>query len=309
MCAKPIWLAERQLHVPCGICLLCRNRYARDWAIRCWHEAQLHECDCPGLQCVDPLRHRGNCFGTLTYDDDSLPKHGSLDKVAAQLFMKRLRKGIDPIKVKFYLSGEYGEKNKRPHYHFMLFGYRLERGVEVPSDSGFPVYESPELSEYWKHGIVTVGDVSFASACYVTQYIVNKKDKIARTYKKWNCDPDTGELNEIEVEFSHMSRGGSRKGSSGIGAGWYDKFRPEVERNDNVVVDGNEVMPPRYYDYLLVKRDLAAARVVKLRRERKSKMYNKVGREWSQEYYEDRRDRMAREVIARRELEELERRL
>ena len=68
---------DLQVKLPCGQCIGCRLEKARQWAIRCVHEASLWE---------------KNCFITLTYNDDNLPANGSVSKREFQLFMKRLRK-------------------------------------------------------------------------------------------------------------------------------------------------------------------------------------------------------------------------
>ena len=66
--------ADRRIDVPCGRCIGCRLEYSRQWAMRCVHEASLHE---------------DNCFITLTYADDYLPPLASLRKTDFQKFMKR----------------------------------------------------------------------------------------------------------------------------------------------------------------------------------------------------------------------------
>ena len=63
--------------LPCGRCIGCRLERSRQWAMRCVHEASLHEA---------------NCFITLTYDDAHCPKDGSLRFEHWQKFMKRFRK-------------------------------------------------------------------------------------------------------------------------------------------------------------------------------------------------------------------------
>lgn len=284
MCVRPIWLREQKVHAPCGFCVECRSRYARMWAIRCVHEASLHE---------------ENCFGTLTYDDEHMPEHGSLRKRDFQLFMKRLRKSLGDKKVRFYHAGEYGDLNFRPHYHFLLFGHSFGNRTILKESCEFVLYRSGELESLWQSGLSSVGDVSFRSANYVARYVMKKVDQVGRK-KKYSCDPLTGELHEIEPEYSTMSR------RPGIGRGWYEKYGEEVVRLESVRMDGAELQPPRYYDALLRERDEAAFEVMKLRRERKAKEH------WSgkaEPYSEDRRDRMAREVIARKRLEDATRRV
>ncbi len=68
---------DSPLKLPCGQCVGCRLARSAHWAVRCVHEAQLHS---------------ENCFITLTYAPEFLPKDGSLQVRHFQLFMKRLRK-------------------------------------------------------------------------------------------------------------------------------------------------------------------------------------------------------------------------
>lgn len=68
---------DSEVTIPCGQCIGCRFEKSRQWALRCVHEASLHE---------------ENCFITLTYNPEHLPKSNSLDKSHFQKFMKRLRK-------------------------------------------------------------------------------------------------------------------------------------------------------------------------------------------------------------------------
>jgi len=71
--------------VPCGRCINCRLNRAQQWAIRITHEAQLHDT---------------NSFVTLTYSDENLPLHNSLNPRHFTLFMKRLRKNLTTQKQK-----------------------------------------------------------------------------------------------------------------------------------------------------------------------------------------------------------------
>lgn len=48
---------------PCGGCVGCRLEKSRSWAVRCTHEASLYS---------------SNCFLTLTYSPENLPKYGTL---------------------------------------------------------------------------------------------------------------------------------------------------------------------------------------------------------------------------------------
>jgi len=93
---------RRSLSLPCGKCIGCRLVKRRSWAIRCMHEASLHN---------------ENSFLTLTYDDnhDKL----SLDYSDFQSFIRRVRKKFG--KVRFFMCGEYGDLTRRAHFHALFF--------------------------------------------------------------------------------------------------------------------------------------------------------------------------------------------
>ena len=114
------------INVPCGQCIGCRLQKSLDWAVRCVHEKSLHE---------------ESSFVTLTYDDEHLPKNGSLVYRDFQLFMKRLRKEFAPTNIRFYMCGEYGETFSRPHYHACLFNCFFPDRKRIPGgNSGSPLY-------------------------------------------------------------------------------------------------------------------------------------------------------------------------
>lgn len=79
-------LGDDIFQLPCGKCRGCRLEKSRQWALRIMHEASLYD---------------DNCFVTLTYDDEHLPKDGSLVKKDFQLFMKKLRKKFDS-RIRFF---------------------------------------------------------------------------------------------------------------------------------------------------------------------------------------------------------------
>lgn len=220
---------RRSLTLPCGQCIGCRLERSRQWAVRCMHESQMHEL---------------SSFVTLTYDDEHLPVHGSLRYRDFQLFMKRLRKRVGPVR--FYMCGEYGEKRWRPHFHALLFGCFFEdRERWRESASGFPLYRSKVLESLWDLGTCEVGDVSFDSAAYVARYCMKKITGPNSDAHYERMDPATGELFWLEREFTRMSL------KPGIGFKWFERFRSDVFTEDHVVVNGMKCKPPRYYDRLL----------------------------------------------------------
>lgn len=196
--------------------------------MRCLHEAKLHE---------------KNCFITLTYNDESLPKDRSLHYRDFQLFMKRLRKKYGS-NIRFYMCGEYGEKFDRPHFHACIFGFDFsDREYWKRTGSGSKLYRSKELEKLWEYGFSSIGDVNFESAAYVARYIMKKvtgQGKHDQHYKF--TDLETGEVLEKKSEFNKMSL------KPGIGYEWFKKYKSDVYPHDYVIINGRKVRPPKYYD-------------------------------------------------------------
>lgn len=241
--------------VPCGQCSGCRLKRSRDWAVRCMHEASLYLVPCG---CCKPARVHGNCFVTLTYSDEFVPRGGSLVKKDFQDFLKRLRRRFPHDKIRYFHCGEYGEKYGRPHYHACLFGFDFPDKYQWSVRKGFPVWRSSVLEGLWPYGNSELGSVTFESAAYVARYIMKKvtgetaKDHYAVVVE---VDEETGECETVDrvPEYVTMSRGGNVKGPGnlgGIGKRWFQKFQADVFPSDEVIVDGYPVQPPKYYDGL-----------------------------------------------------------
>lgn len=223
--------------VPCGSCLGCDLERSRQWAVRCMHEASLHEA---------------NAFVTLTYDDEHLPAGGSLDPSAFPLFMRRLRKAARDG-VRYFYCGEYGENFGRPHYHALLFGWWPADAEQSGVRGDHAVYRSTTLAGLWPQGFSEVGSVTFDSAAYVARYVTKKVRGAASAEHYQAVDRETGEVFQRAREFAQMSR------RPGIGAGWFGRFGGELERNGTVVVSGKETPMPRYYRKLMDKASPEAA--------------------------------------------------
>lgn len=160
-------------------------------------------------------------FVTLTYADENLPPGGSLVKVDAQRFMKRLRFAYQSDTgrfLRFYLVGEYGEQKGRPHYHVILFGVD-------------PQWMTNHLPGIWGLGFVHVGTITEGSIAYVADYSL-------KVLKNASCSSD-GKI----PQFRLMSR---RPGIGGSAwAGVADSLRGEGVADDLDVKGGpREVRVP-----------------------------------------------------------------
>lgn len=234
--------------VPCGQCIGCRLDYSQSWAIRCLHEASLYD---------------DNSFLTLTYNDESLPPYGSLNPEHFTLFMKRFRAEIEPLKIKFYMCGEYGEL-RRPHYHALIFGYEFpDKTLWSFGQQKNPLYRSAQLERLWPHGFGSIGELNHKTAGYVARYTIKKlrgpalsvRDPETDLLPYQVVDLATGQVVDLHPEYGRMSRGGSKKGSHGIGYEWYQKFKTDVFPDDFVIHNGKKVKTPNYYRTLLATED------------------------------------------------------
>ena len=233
---------SKLLQIPCGQCIGCRLEYSRQWANRCMLELQYHD---------------SAYFATFTYDDEHVPRTAygdpetgeaipalTLDKRDFQLLMKRIRKRFSDDKIRFFMSGEYGSKTFRPHYHVILFGLHLTdlTVYKTVKEAGqfYTYYNSPSLQACWPKGYVVVGEVTWESCAYTARYVMKKlKGKEAQFYADHNIIP----------EFTLMSR------KPGIARRYYDEH-PELysQPNPKIIVStpkgGKTFRPPRYFDRL-----------------------------------------------------------
>lgn len=150
---------------PCTKCMPCRFNRRRLWTHR---------------MMLETMKHSECCFLTLTYDDDHLPSGGTLVPRDVQLFLKRLRKAVAPLVIRYFFVGEYGDKTQRPHYHAAIFGI----------GTGF----TKLVEKAWGLGHCMLGDLNLHSAQYIAGYTVKKM-----TAK------DDKRLNGRHPEFARMS--------------------------------------------------------------------------------------------------------
>lgn len=260
--------SDMKLELPCGRCIGCRLEYSRQWAIRCMHEAQMHD---------------NNSFITLTYNDEHYPEDHSIHKSVLRNFIKNLRQRVkrDWIKkhpelpdnyprIRFFGCGEYGEQRSRPHYHAIIFGYDFPDKILFQEEDGIQYYKSELLESVWGKGFVTIGEVTFQSCGYVARYAMKKrtgddevidKNGISNKQHYELVCPETGEIFQLEREFCAMSR------QPGIGKTWLKKYKTDLDK-DFFTVDGKKNKLPKYYDNLLKAEDEKSMLYRKNRRRR-----------------------------------------
>ena len=188
--------------------------YSRQWAIRGVHELKSHDL---------------SAYITLTYSDEFFPEGGNLKPEDMQKFLKRLRKYLEPLKLRYFQCGEYGDKTNRPHHHAIIYGYDFPDKEFFKMESGHKLYKSEVLNKIWGKGQCLVGTVTFESCAYVARYIMKKQ------YGK-DVDPDKVQ------PYITMSR------RPGLGIMFYEKYNQEIYQTDSVVIRNREMKPPRAYD-------------------------------------------------------------
>lgn len=220
--------------VSCGRCSGCKAQRAKEWAARCVHEASLYE---------------DNCFITLTYDNEHLPQNGTLIKHHFQDFMKRLRKSVQPKKIRYYQCGEYGEKLGRPHYHALIFNHDFPDKEFFQEHNETKLFISRALTKLWGKGHASVGTVTIESAGYVARYTMKKMNGEKSYHHYMRLNETTGELHELLPEYNAMSL------KPGIGAEWFKQYKDDVFPDDFIVINGKKVKTPQYYMTLLERVD------------------------------------------------------
>lgn len=215
---------------PCRKCLPCRLNTAREKAIRAWHESQMHE---------------NSIFLTLTYAPEHL-RSPKLCYPEFQNFMKSLLEKVNRnihtkenrIKIPYIVTGEYGEENKRPHWHAILFNYRPEDAkTDRTTPRGDEIYTSQTIDKIWNKGTTEFGQVTIESANYTARYAA----------KKLVHGPD-------ETHDYHPIHKTSSKHA--IGKKWIEKYYEQTFSHGYVTLpNGSKAGIPRYYKDWLKKHD------------------------------------------------------
>jgi len=137
-----------------------------------------------------------NTFFTLTYRDEHLPEDLSLHPRHAQLFLKRLRKLLEPFRIRYFLVGEYGETTFRPHYHDALFNYPACQHGEcrITPRRARCCVPCNTIADAWPYGRIHTGSLNLHTAAYIAGYVTKKL-----------TEEDLNSLGERHPEFTRMS--------------------------------------------------------------------------------------------------------
>ena len=197
----PCWIP-----VPCGKCVICKDKSARHMMFRCECEASESSSE--------------TLFLTLTYDNDHLPDKGVFVR-DVQLFLKRVRISLDRLGIehnlRYYCVAEYGSNTHRAHYHLQLYNFpRYHVSLRtLPQVNDF-------LSDCWQKGFTYLLPAEKGCTAYITKYMRKPQDYIPKDKNK---------------PFSLSSRKGG-----GIGSSWVkrniDFYRKYLDYSQCTVQNG-----------------------------------------------------------------------
>lgn len=247
-------VVDQVVLVPCRKCAGCLASQAREWAIRCVHEAwtnQRHSRD-PSTGITTRLPNAAML--TLTYRDEDLPDSGVLVHQHAVDFLADLGAVLGE-RVRYFLAGEYGGQTGRPHFHVLVFNalHVFDDRFPQRTPDNQEVVRSLLLEHLWPYGLATIDEFNWKTARYVAGYVA-KKSHVGGNFTGPLVDlvnPETGETKILApaAEYRTMSR------HPGLGADWIKENLHRVYPVDQVVIDGQEYPPPGYYDRYLKRTD------------------------------------------------------
>lgn len=185
---------------PCGKCLACRLNIRHDWAARMILEIRLKP---------------ENCFFTLTYSDEHLPDDGKLSKRHVQNFIQNWTRQNKQAP-RYFIAGEYGSLNGRPHYHGIYFGEGLQL-TPRPTDGRL---EDTRFSKAWSKGFTDTQSIPSDShksnvAAYIAGYTLKGSYMgitEATPYKEWalmSRRPAIGSNMARNIAFALFTRTGA----------------------------------------------------------------------------------------------------
>lgn len=159
---------DEYIYVPCGHCIECRRRKAREWRCRLLWEH---------------TRHRNGIFITLSIAPKYYDQVCSDPPKAIRRFLDLLRKYTNNGKyLKHWFITEYGERNThRLHFHGIIW--------DVDKDS----VPFKTIHAKWRYGNVWIGWCKAATVNYITKYMLKHKEAVDDR-KQWIiCSNGIGE--------------------------------------------------------------------------------------------------------------------
>lgn len=226
--------------IPCGKCLGCKIDKAKEWAVRCVLEAKQWEC---------------NEMLTLTYDQEHVPKaiNEETGEVVETLKPEDVDTFLDSLRthwrrnyqwegIRKFEAGEYGTKRERPHYHILLFNFKVfDKKLGWINKKGNPQYVSDEITKLWGKGLCTLEPVNYETCEYVARYLLKKQKADDEVYE--------GRVREYTKQSTRP----------GIGKLFFENRKEDIYETQKIWIPTQkkvkQVRPPKYFDNLLKQQD------------------------------------------------------
>lgn len=203
-----------EIEVPCGWCVECRKKKAREWSIRLQEELKT-KTYLNGIE-QKPL------FVTLTLSNEkakeiaekyNISTANELIKKCIRLTLERYRKKIKKS-FKHWFTTELGEKNGRIHLHGIMWCNMNKE----------------EIEKLWGYGYVYIGEyVSEASINYITNYSLKINNEKPHYRPIVLCSKGIG-VNYITEDVLKLKR-----------------YNEEKTSDYYTLKDGRKVALPKYY--------------------------------------------------------------
>lgn len=265
-CAKPFYLASKDLYVGCGTCVSCARKRSSSWALRVTKDIEYNFKKLRKKPDFTPAQNSlngGLYYITLSYSGKYLPKKisekgkvirgegdGFLYRSDLSNFKKRFRErirrdfGVDGVRI--LGSGEYGPNNThRPHFHMIVWNAPILKSADLRElvEKSWSIYDRCSkqydlIGNIKVEEVVNSGDVASYVAkvsSYVTKNGVSEYCKLPGETNKEFCER-TGKLT---VPFITASRG--------IGLDYYTENVEEISRLGFCNSKGFKVSIPRYF--------------------------------------------------------------
>ena len=261
MCCNPVWVAKKNMYVPCGKCIECQTIKRAAWSFRAKEELKdrsqaffitltysddlIHdrEYDFENLDKYNFNNNSNYCYQTLDKNDASIflnllqkwyrDKFGTYKykvytkTVNCKVYQNRIKYKTSPL-VRYFLTGEYSPVG-RPHYHAIIW-LPNECSVKYSTKSFKNV-----LSNIWSYGHVDVRSVNRAAINYVGKHQV--KQCTGNYYQ-----------NKFAPIFAKMSRYGGGIGRSYLTPALIQQQIINGRQHPMKVVNGSFTLPlPEFY--------------------------------------------------------------
>ncbi len=176
MCIEPTML--NGFEVSCRKCWQCRKRRVDDLIGRCIAESKFA---------------KRTYAVTLTYGGSAGVNAATLVYKDVQIFLKNLRYKYD---VRYIVTGEYGTKKNRAHWHIILFFKNKYPEVRKKKRLNW---------EYWEHGFSYFQEPDWKGFQYALKYVLKDQDeRVKITHLAMSKKPPLGDTYFRELAKQHV---------------------------------------------------------------------------------------------------------